>query len=523
MRIPLIPQLGSGRSPNVDAQLLENWYEETDPDNPRQQNYLIQTPGLSLVSDFSSMESGITLGIHYYNDNVIVAAGGVLGNTLYTSTLDITPVVTSVGSLVGFNPNFLDYVQMLDNGPHNGKQVWVCDGTNAWVYSSAGGGSLTKMGTGTPNYPAGGVSWITQQDTFGIFGVPGSAKFYLTDGEDFSHVTSGNFAQPQTITDVLVRGISDNTRLYLFGASGMEVWYNSGDPNFTFTRIPGAIFPIGCAGAQTATVIDNSIVWVGNNSWGGLSVFQVRGENSPQQISTPQIDYLLEKDGFDPTFGFAQVYKANGHEFYVLHTGAGFCFVWDATTGKWHQRITSYSGDEDWVTGALTYVPPTVASPYADSVLATVWDTPISYGNAIIAQVADNWNEDLGRPINHILVTPHLNDEDKRLFINQVQIVANFGPGDGDVPQITQGTILLEYSKDNGNTFPSSQTYTITSNNIQRMLFRRLGWARDWVFRITYTPDTPTNLGQNLPGLIIMNAFADVMYRTDGAPEQVGA
>lgn len=523
MRIPLIPQLGSGRSPNVDAQLLENWYEEYDQDNPRQQNYLIQTPGLALVSDFSGTEPGHTVGLHYYNSNLVVAAGGVLGYTLYTATLDLVPTIASIGSLSGFNPNGLDYISMLDNGPHNGKQVWVCDGSNAWVYDTSGGGTLTKMSTGAPNYPAGGVAWITQQDTFGIFGVPNSARFYVTDSENFAHVTSGNFAQPQTITDTLVRGISDNTRLYLFGASGMEVWYNSGDPNFTFTRIPGAIFPIGCAGVNTPTVIDNSIMWVGNNSWGGLSVFQIRGENSPMVVSTPQIDYLLEKDGFSPTFAFAQTYKANGHEFYVLHSGTGFCFVYDVTTGKWHQRITSYDGASDWSAGALAYVPPTVTSPYADNVLASVFETPIGYGTAIIAQVADNWNEDLGQPINHVLITPHLNDEDKRLFVNSLQVIANFGPGNGDVPQVTQGTLTLTYSKDNGNTFTSTQTYNITSNNIQRMLFRRLGWARDWVFKITYTPATPTSLGQNLPGLIIMNAFADIMYRTEGAPQQVGA
>lgn len=516
MRIPFISQLGAGRSTNVDAQLLENWYVENDPDNPRQQNYLLQTPGISPFSDFSGSFTTNAQGIHYFNGYILAATSSIVDTELLKLTLDPVPVVTSVGAMVGFNANDQDYVAMLDNGPHNGNQVWICDNANAWVYKP-GAGTLTKMGAGQ-GYPAGGVSWITQQDTFGIFGRAGTSQFYVTDSFNYSNVSAGNFAQAQTITDLLVAGISDSTRLYLFGESSMEIWYNSGNVNFTFSRIPGAIYPIGCSGANTPQIIDNSVVWVGNNSWGGLSIFQARGEGAPQVISTPQIDYLLSRNGnsfqfeFNPEFAYATVYKEMGHEFYILHTGTGYCIVWDATTRQWHQRISELplvASANDWAGGAMDYVPPTDPSSFFDTTIVALPEV-----TGAIGFLADEWGVDWNDTlINRVLQSPHINDQDKRLFINAVQVIANFGPGDQNQPGTTSGTLVLSYSKDNGNTFPSSQTFTITSNNIQRMLFRRLGWARDWVFKLTYSAAT-----SDVPPLILMNAFADVMYRTDGSP-----
>lgn len=520
MRIPFLSQLGAGRSANVDAQLLENWYEEEDSDNPRQPSYLIQTPGLSPFTDFSGSFNTRAQGIHYFNGYVLVATSSVVDAELLKCTLAPVPVVTSVGTFTGFNANDQDYVQMIDNGPHNGKQVWICDNAAAWVYAPTGG-TLTKM-SATQGYPSGGVSWITQQDTFGIFGRAGTSQFYVTDSFNFANVSAGNFAQAQTITDVLVAGLSDNTRLYLWGQSGMEIWYNSGAVNFTFTRIPGAIYPIGCSGSNTPQVIDNSVVWVGNNSWGGISVFQIRGENAPQIISTPQIDYLLNRNGnafqfeFNPEFAYATVYKDEGHEFYILHTGTGYTIVWDASTGKWHQRISELplvASANDWAGGAMDYVPPTDTSSFFDTTIVAL---PEVTGG--IGFLADDWGVDWNSTlINRVIQSPHINDQDKRLFINNVQVIASFGPGNQNQPGITSGTLTLSYSKDNGNTFPSTQTFTVTSNNIQRMLFRRLGWARDWVFRLVYSAASSIT-----PPLVIMNAFADVMYRTDGNPGTPG-
>lgn len=523
MRIPFIGQLGAGRSENVDAQLLENWYVENDPDNPRQTNYLVQTPGMNTFLNFvsSAIQPDETVfGLHYYNSGIVAVTN--LAAYLVNITTN-PPTISRIDTISGSIASWIPY-GMLDNGANNGKQVWFTDGANAWVYKS-GPGTITLM-SATQGYPTGGVSWITQQDTFGIFGVPNSTKFYVTDSFNYANVTGGNFAQAQTITDVLMCGISDNTRLYLFGETGMEVWYNSGATNFTFTRIPGAIFPVGCAGRGTPALIDNSIVWVGNNEWGGLSVFQVRGEGSPEVISSPQIDFLLNSQGFNPNqpvnfnpvSAYATVYKEVGHEFYVLHPSffSNTCYVWDASTRQWHQRVSQVCVSGGWLAGAMAYIPASDTGGWGNNVLCGLPEI-----GPVIGRLDNTYNGELTSTellppfgqITRVIQSPHINDEDKRLFINDVQVVASFGPGTVSEPGPTSGTMTLSYSKDNGNTFPSSQTFTITSNNIQRMLFRRLGWARDWVFRLVYTAATTS-----ISPIIIMNAFADVMYRTDGNP-----
>lgn len=475
-RIPFIGGAYRGRTPNVDIQQCINWYQEGDVKDDRSPKQAIPTPGISSFYQIAASTT-VVQGLHYYNDLLLV----VCNATLYSLTLGASPSLTTIGALTGLSTS--TYVQMFDNGPANGQQVWIGDGASAWVYDSSVP-SITKM-SATQGYPSGGVGCMTMQDTYGIFTVPNSNVFWLTDALNFANVTSTNFATPESILDQITAIISDGARLYIFGLRDMEIWYNSGDADFTFTKITGCTYPVGCIAAKSAVKIDNSIVFLGSNEWGQPSIFQVRGTDPPRRISTPQIDWILS-NGSSPQTGtsinaFAFAYKDQGHEFYVLQLNTGgITFVWDATTNEWHQRAsaTALVASGAWAAACHEFIPQTSTNQGGNHFVG------VTGSNGTIGKLDYTSITDLGNAITRTLVTPHLNSLDDRIFINILQVIGNFSTANTGQ---SGGTLTLTYSKDNGNTFPSTQTYTITADYVQRMIFRRLGLSRDWVFKLVTT------------------------------------
>ena len=473
MRLPFIGGAYAGRSPNVDTQELINWYVEGDPRDTRTPKYLVPAPGTSL---FSTAGSGIIRGMYVFN-NLLYA---VSGNTLYEISTGGT--ATSRGTLgTSAGP-----VQFTDNGITQGTQMMIVDGSSSY-YTYSGTTLTTKTGG---NFTT--AATVTFQDGYGIFNQNDTTgRFWLTNTYDFNTIQATNFATAEASPDTLQCVISDSIRLFLLGATTVEVWYDSGDPDFAFTRIPGAVHYRGCAAAQSACRIDSSIIWLGQAQYGKLQIYQMRGENAPEVISTPQIEYTISQyTTFSDAIAFPML--SNGHEFYVLtFPTQGVTWVYDCRTQEWHQRSTNGGR---WIANCFAFFNNKF---YIGDYSAT----------GKIFELSHSYTDDAGTAITRTMISPHINDQDNRLWINELQIIGNFQA------VANASTLTLTYSKDNGLTFPSTQTYTTSStNNVQRMIFRRLGMSRDWVFQLQTTSNP-----------IIMDAYAGLLYRTEGAPGSPGS
>ncbi len=449
----------AGRDPAIDPQQLINYYIESDPASTGEtgKRYAVPTPGLTVSYTFTGT-TGTPRGLYYYGGKWLA----VIGNALYswdgTTQTTIGTLATSTGRC-----------QFIDDGPNNGKQVLIVDSAgNGYVYNS-GVPSFTQMTNGTNGWPTGGAGAITFQDGYALLNQANSPTLWWSNPYDFSTINGLNFATKEGHLDNISAPISDGTRVYLLGIQTSEVWYDQGLLNEAFARLPGAFYYKGCLSQYALSIIDSSVVWLGCDNTGYPQIYQARGTSAPVAISTPQIEYQLSKSTLSDAFAFT--YMQQGHLFWVLTLPTtGVTWVWDATTTLWHQRASTGSTHGEWL-------------PYYISADAGSENAPYCMDNlsANLYKIDPTNNTDDGTTINRTIVGPTMEQAHIRIFGNGVEVRCNAGVGSGP----TSGTITLAWSKDNTTTYPGSITWTLTSSPTQRLYQKRLGFARQWTFKLT--------------------------------------
>lgn len=187
--------------------------------------------------------------------------------------------------------------------------------------------------TGVDNFLA-----AVRQDTGTIyFRVPGDTTWNPLDF--FS-------AEREPDPAVCVRAMTD--LLYVFGTSSIEVFQLTGDASAPFSRVSGFGADRGIKDRDSAVKVDNTLVFVGENS----IVYRMAGV--PQQISNPGIEEQIEKSSTASAWRYTQ----SGHEFYVLKLD-NETLAWDASTGEWHNldwpvSFGIYEGNTAYVAAGAT-------------------------------------------------------------------------------------------------------------------------------------------------------------------------
>lgn len=96
-------------------------------------------------------------------------------------------------------------------------------------------------------------------------------------------------------------------------------------------------------------------------------------------------------------------------------------------------------------------------------------------------------------PTRRLRQTPHLNDENLRLFFSRVELLLESGVGTADV---TDPQVALSYSNDYGRTWSGEQWMSAGPAGAfrRRVFWNRLGYSRDRVWRITVSDPVPWRL-----------------------------
>ena len=258
----------------------------------------------------------------------------------------------------------------------------------------------------------------------------------------------------------------------------MEVWYNSGDADNIFQRFQGGFKTTGCAAKFSPARLDNNLCWLSKNDRGQAQVVQLGESYSPRVISSPELDYqLAQYTTISDAFGYS--YQHEGHEFYVL-TFPTEKKVWayDAVTQKWHQRAHTIGGVFPNRERYNCHV-----FAFGKHLLGDYNSGQVYYLDSSIGTV------DSVR-VEKVLITPNLTEEEKRIRISELQLDMQEGTGDPNVT--TDTSIWLSYSKDGGHTYGNEIERDIgdTGAYASRVVWRRLGIARNWTFKIrTWTPN----------------------------------
>lgn len=337
----------------------------------------------------------------------------------------------------------------------NATQIAVCDGFGLYVWDGT-----TFSQTSLPISAAGSIAAL---DGYGIFNDRSSGRFYRTNLNDFKTVDPLNFATAESNPDKLVRVFVDHREIWLFGETSTEVWENAGTSGFSFQRVGGVALERGCAAAMSVAAEDNTVFWLGNDG----AVYRA-DQYRPALISDEGIGRLIgEAAPLDDAYGW--VYAIPGHKFYVLTFPGRLTIAYDLMTQAWHQCRTRGSGSWD-IVGPHKLGPQVVL------------------GHEGVCQLVPGAYQDNGDVLERIAIAPPVYSGGKRIAVDAYWLDCEAGTtGSPAAPEV-----VLEVSKD-GMAFGNSRARAIGAigSYSRRAVWRNLGIARDWTFRVSFTGDAP--------------------------------
>jgi hypothetical protein len=450
--------------PSAGAQRLVNLYPEVNEAGPRKQNVasLRGTPGLRLRA---TLGDGPIRGVHRASTGQLFV---VSGNRVYEVDSSWTATLRS-----GTLDTFTGRVTMADDGT---RVVIGAGGATSYAVPVASGSAVAAIADG--DEPGGHVAW---QDGYFVHTVPGTGQFQISDLNDITY-DALEVATAEGRPDRLVMVVSVNRMLWLFGEQTTEVWWNSGHPDFPFERVQNAFIEVGTVAAGTCVRTSNSVAWVGGDERGKGTVWLAQGF-SPVRISTHAVEHALSSySRLDEASAFS--YQQEGHEFYQLTVPAsdddsGGTFVYDLSTGQWHERsYLSSSGEE----------------PHR------AWVGAAAFGEVVVGDRADGrvYTYDLGfylddaQPIRRMRQTPHISQGERRIRYGSFELQAEPGvglsSGQGSAPYA-----YLSWSDDGGHTWSSEHAASMGAQGQykNRCIWRRLGVGRDRVFRVSTSEPVP--------------------------------
>ncbi len=433
MRVAFGASSYTHRSLPISSQRLVNAYLEQAPEAG--ENF-ISIPESYGVRAFATVGTGpIRGGVVIKQIPYIVS-----GNTLYR--LSSLGVATELGSIPG-----TEYVDMAG------------DETNIIAVSHGVGyyfNGVSVFPIDTPSFP--GASWVEVLDGYYIVGKPNSQQFYISGNRDPSTWNALDFASAEKYPDDLVGAIVDHGELVLFGTESTEVWYNAGGADFPLQKTASGHFEIGIYSRFGAAKKDNSVFFPGSD---GI-VYRLTGYQ-PQRISTHAIEQAIERSADKDFHGFT--WNEGGHAFYALRSST-FCFVYDISTGLWHER-ESYAVPTWRVQFTLRAFNQVLA---ADSLTNRIG---VLHENSFT-----EWEDTLRASCS----SPPMGEDNRRLFFDRLELVFETGigavEGQGSDPQV-----MLRYSDDAGRTWSNEKWRSLgrIGEFKRRAVWNRLGQARQRV------------------------------------------
>ena len=450
----IVPFLGAGiagKSYVVTRQRRVNCYLENRPDGEKSAVVVYGTPGL--VKSFSL--PAIARGILGTQSKLYAVSGSTFYQLSSSGAIQFSGAISSNIGLVSmsFNPT----------------QVITVDGLYGYLYN---GTTLTKItASGFPN----GARTVTFVGGYFVCEQPGTQQFWVSGLFDGSTWNALAFASASQYSDNLVAVDSFIANLVLFSDRHIEFWQNVGSTPQPFAPILSATSEYGLAAPWSRAHIDNSICFLANNPQGTPQVCRLQGYQVAV-ISNNDLDNVMA--GFTSiSDAVALSYVIDGHPMYQLTFPTNNrSFLYDCSTGIWSETQTGLTA------AYATRHTGNQSTYFAGTTLVT------DYANGNVYTFSGNVYTDNGVTILRELITRHASENFNVFGVDEVYLDMETGvglnSGQGVAPQVS-----IECSKDNGRTFgPPLIAYVgALGNYLGRVIWRRFGLSRDFVFRVRMT------------------------------------
>jgi hypothetical protein len=411
-------------------------------------------------------------GSAYEIGDTITIGGGVF------SSPAILTVLTLSGSAVA-TVSVQTPGQYLTQAPNPAPQIatsGIGNGATFDVTYTGPPAGFTDI-TGSPNLFASNTT--TFFDEYFILEQAGSNVWFFSAILDGTTYNALDFETATVESAFVVAIVNQQETLLIFTQKTIEQWYDTGANDNPFARYGAATVERGCAAPYTALKEDNSVFFLGDD----LIFYRLNGVLLVRQ-STHAIEAVWRTY---PTVGdaFAFSYTYAGHKFItVTFPSANATWVFDIATNLWHERVS--------------YVQ---ATPFAGSWrgnCAIEFNNQTLIGDALSGQIgllsATTYTE-FGQPIIGLMDSPPVHKDRKRIFMSKLEINMQTGTGlsagQGSNPQV-----MLQVSRDQGQTYKPFQPWQSMGPigaYLTRLLWKKMGVARDWRFRVMISDPVPRN------------------------------
>lgn len=467
------------RSPNADCQRCVNLIpqiNELQTGKEGELGCLVRTPGLKRLL---TLPEGPIRGLCVGYDGVLYVAAGRSLYAITPRSLDVRPV--------GQLSTSLGVVSMAINT----SQVCLVDGPFGYVWTPS-----TQTFQRIDSDAFYGAHRVTFIDDYFVFDRPGTGQFYLSQLGDGLSFDGLDFGSLETAPDKVVSHVNYQGQLWVLGEIITEVFYDTGDVNFPFSRVQGVVIEHGCAAAASVCKVGMEMLWLGKDAQGSGVVWRAQGFNVTR-ASNHAVEGVIQRYAKteDAT---AYAYQQDGHQCYILNfPSANSTWCFDLTTGQWHER-------------AATLPDGTLGRHRGDGVAA--WTGLLVTGDnedGRLYTLDQSTYDDDGVPITLLRRAPHLSSGLDRIFYPSFQLDVTPGVGlDGAhyaplevparyrtlQPQGADPQVLLSFSDDGGHSWSTDRAESLgpIGELRRRVIWRRLGQARDRVFQIKITD--PVNI-----------------------------
>ena len=467
-----------------NAQRTINWYPKITDQKSQEKNKtqiaLIPRPGLS---QFVNLTGDAVRGLFTARTLTQERCFAVVGTTLYEIFYDGSS--SSIGALTGMATGSRSKVYMALNG---NSELMLQDTLAGYIFDLTTN-VLTQITD--IDYPRGTTldyadGYFIISDSNGRVSFSGLNSGTSWDGLDFFTPTF----KPDRVRAV----VAFREEIYCFGDDTIEIYINDGET--PFIRQSRTSIYYGLTARDSVAVHHGGVFFLGKSRTGGSEVYLLGTDYSLNPIYTPKIinNYINED-----AEGFVQS-TTDGNIFYHLHLPAlNTTFVYDMTTGMWHERQSQRpSPDSDGTKPQDMYRGRMHASFKGLNLYGDWWSGKIFKEDSTVS--TDDSNIRLLKRSS-----PVFHNELKYISVYGLEFDMNSGLASANAPATGQGSapvMMLQYSKDGGNTFEPEEYISLGSigEYDYRVKTNNLGTARNWV--IAFAISDPIDI-------IVMQAVAN--------------
>jgi hypothetical protein len=432
----------------ASAQDCVNMYLMPMETAAKAQFILQSVPGLVLLDDLGAA----CRGVHVAGSRMFA----VSGSTLYELYAGGTSTVRGTLST--------------SNGPvkmaYGQTQLMLVDGANGYVLTLA---SNAFAAITDPDWP--GADDVAYLDGFFILTRQDSQQTYVTALDDASSIDALDFASIESNPDTIMAVVVSHREVVYLGENTVERWFN-----YPFSRDTAATSEVGCLAPLSVRALDNSIFWIGRDANGSGIVYR-DADRQAVRVSTFAVEQALQAS-IDLSAASAYVYQMDGQSFYCLNApGVPATWCYEVSTGAWHKRC-DLDGMGQFAAHRVTHMAHLAGVQHA-------FDADGKWYR--LDREVYTFN---GDRIKRTRISP--NDATPSMELKRYsQFVLDCTAGEsaqGDDP-----VIELSTSNDGGHVWgdPVAMPYGPVGVYHPRIVWRRLGTARDRVWRVDFDGDAP--------------------------------